>query len=876
MADDDGSCGGPLAFGAVVACPEVAGGATDVYTVTTTVDGERLAGRVSGGTRAVSARLTQSDGTTICTFYQFALQPDCVVPKAGTHQLTVVTTASSRPVSQYLVSVDSRTHPSFCVALPAAAFALGSPGRDDTMRTGSVGSCYEFDQPTGANVRIVATSPGGIPELSGEVQNAAGKAICQTAASRTCVLSGAGPYRLFVANELTGGTNSFHLATARMSEPHGCAELPVAPFGGPGARFGSLTVARDAMACLTFAAVAGPYVVATGEDRLYWLLLDASGNELTCARSDLGELCSIPKDGRYTVVVHGPRAPHESGDFRAALYPLAGTDGCSPTVATNTPVTVSMTSRMQVDCHVIDADPGDRVTVRSAAGGWITNASGARLCGFGQAECVLSGAGPYRILSAGTWDDRTGSGSYDFRARLLGDASGCPGVAPGRYGDDPAGATSTNPCRLLTVPGPGRYLVELVDAKNNRGKGTVSDATGTRICDTGWCTFPAAGRYRLTVTGTAAHATVFLPEAGGPATGCEPASDAATGAGHTFLFDAGQYDCLDLPTPAGAGLLLFTQAGPVPTPAIVSIQDSAGKPTCDVHELLDQTCVLRGTAPFRAVIGGPDGVAERRIDSFTFVRSGGAPACPALTAGTFAAPAATNATFDHDHLLRCFNVPASHAAAEIVSVEPFAIGRARVSVFGESGRRACRSDAEDGHFALCRLEPGAATIFVEASSPYDRVAVARRDATGAAAGCQQVGTTAVGSPSLTGTVTSGADVHCYKVPAGAADRLVIGTRDTNSASRTLVLDPAGADAGCTAATRICSVTGKTGYQVFVSAAERLRYTTYQLDAWKLWSADGPARECATIPSLAYGFGPYTGTLDEATPGDVPGDRPPPG
>src|SRR4051812_23095181 len=42
------SCGGPVAFGAIVACPKIDVGARAAYAVATTVDGGRLAARLVG------------------------------------------------------------------------------------------------------------------------------------------------------------------------------------------------------------------------------------------------------------------------------------------------------------------------------------------------------------------------------------------------------------------------------------------------------------------------------------------------------------------------------------------------------------------------------------------------------------------------------------------------------------------------------------------------------------------------------------------------------------------------------------------------------------------------------------------------------------
>ena len=94
---------------------------------------------------------------------------------------------------------------------------------------------------------------------------------------------------------------------------------------------------------------------------------------------------------------------------------------------------------------------------------------------------------------------------------------------------------------------------------------------------------------------------------------------------------------------------------------------------------------------------------------------------------------------------------------------------------------------------------------------------------------------------------------------------MIGARDARNVSRTLVLNAAGADAGCGVSAGRCSVTGSSGYQVLVWGDGSTLGAAFQLDTWNLWSAAGPAKECTTVPSTAYGFGPYTGTLSPSAP-----------
>lgn len=865
----DASCRGPLTFGQIVDCPAFEAGERHVYTVTTTVDNERVANHLVERGTPLRAALTGSDGTQICTF--FLAPMECVVPKAGTYTVTVVKRDVDSPrktgasaATGYLLGVDSWTNPSDCVDLPAEAFAITAPGRDDRLPAGSAGRCYRFEQAAGAVVRI--TTRGGT-NLSGHVENATGEMLCRVSDEK-CRLRGPGPYRLLLT-DWDGSESSYHLSTMRLTNPDGCTETAPTPFGAPDDRTGSAVLGGDTrVTCRTFTAAVGQYLFASDPQRsLYWQVIDPSGSKLACPPQLFGVECRLPTKGTYTALLsdHSGEQPRT---VRLAIFPLAGTEGCESVLRTTrtTPlITVTMRSRLQVDCHRIDADPGDRLRVFTTATTWLTNGAGSVICAgqeSGEAGCPLTGAGPHRLISIGR---HAQSSSYTLHARVLSDANGCVPVRPGSYGAGPAGELTANPCRSLIVPAAARYRVELVDEKNNRATARVVDSAGKPVCDTGWCTFPAAGRYKLVAkTDTTRYATVFLPEAGSSGDGCTPVSDEPTAdAQNVSLFSAGQYDCLLLPTPAGASLALLSRyeikAADFPE---LSVYDATGKPACDLARLIEPSCVLEGTAPFHAVMHLGD-KADKTYGSYpiAFVRTGGTPACPALAAGSFATTASTKVTLEGQRaVVGCFTVPASeHTGAELFSLsrtEPVSI--ARLSVFGEDGKLICRTKVSGADFALCRLRTGAVTVLVEGFGAFS---VARRDVTGSAAGCRQVGSTAVGAPAATGALTPDVNVHCHQVAAEPADQVMIDARNFPALAEVLVLDPAGAEAGCAAPARNCTVTGRTGYQILVWSKYVFGDTPYAFDVWRVWTADGPPRECQPIPSGAYGFGPYTGTLD---------------
>jgi len=668
-----------------------------------------------------------------------------------------------------------------------------------------------------------------------------------------------------------GGPVGNRLSALRASDLDGCRESSLAAFGDPGDRVLSGTLTGSEPVCFSFPASAGAHLLVIGKGKDFsWRLYDQTGNELTCTTLAYGKQCTLPADGRLNLSVQDPAAT--SADYLAAVYPLAGTQGCLPARHLSSHFMlyrVTMRSPVQVDCQVMDAQPGDRVEAKTIATGWLADNAGKRLCDLDTANCALVGDGPHRIMSIGVWSEQPLARVYTVWTTWLTDANGCLPVGPGQYGVGPAGGMSSAACRVLTITRPGRYRVELLDSDYHPGTGTVTDSAGTRICNTGWCTFPAAGRYQLS-TGFTPYATVLLPEPGAAGSGCVSASDDPNEAGLFLSYvEVGEYDCLTLPTPAGAGLTLVRQRDTsVPDALVVSVQDATGTATCDLKQLTDRTCVLRGTAPFRAIVSQHADVSDGVVYyPLSFVRIGVSPACPVLAAGSFGATPSTSVEFDSTHWVRCFSVPASgHTAAELVSFRSSRpLSQAQVSVFGENGRQVCRTGTSAAEVALCRLDPGAATILVDGSTGADTVLLTRRDVTATAPGCQPIGSTTVGAPPTSGNVADGGDVQCYRVPAAPADRLVIGARDATNVSRTLVVDQAGADAGCSDATGYCSVTGGTGYQVLVWGGASAHNTAYQLDAWKLWSATGPAAECTTVPSSAYGFGPYNGRLTPDNP-----------
>jgi hypothetical protein len=856
-------CGGTIVLGAVVDCPEIKDRERHVFSLTTTVAGERLLTQFreeGDGGQGLTAKLTGPDGTA-CFLGPY---PDeCVAGTAGTYTISV-TLYSGTGTYRYVLGIDSKTHPSSCTALPESSLAFPATAREATLPAGSAGHCYSFDQAEGALVRIAVSGAG---DVRGGLENAAGESICYLQDDRDCTLTGAGPYRFFLTEQY-GAAVAYGLAVTRLSDPAGCRKVPVATFGDPGDRSAEVTVQPGGLACLTVTAEAGLHLLSFDNDQdVSWRIADRTGTRLCEKWGTPGYRCPLPAAGTYTFFAATSNVWDDPETFAVAVFALGSTQGCGPAVGTawdSPPLRVPVTSPLQVDCNPLDARPGDRIDLRS--GGWITDGTGERICDAaddGGAGCVLPASGLYRIITEPSWSDDPDNRSYEIEARRLNDPQGCVTVPVGRYGAAPAGAITANRCRTLTVPAAGTYHVEVVDDENYHQYGTVYDQAGARVCEVGLCTFPAAGSYTLVTDGSTA-ATVLLP-ATGAGNGCVTVSDqpTATPAKGTFR-TAGQYDCLLLPTPTGAGLALLKPQDATGTgrPEL-TVYDATGSYECDIYQLRDATCVLEGTAPFRVVLHlDEDTDTVTGPYALSFARTTGGPACAALPGtGT-----PTSLTLSGDRYVGCFTVPAGqHSGVEAVSFRRTAgTGKARLSVFGPTGRRRCGTQTLDAAFTICPLEAGASRILVEGSAATGTFQLSRKDVTGTATGCTTITSTKVGQPSLTGSVTSRAELRCYQVAANATDRVLVDTRDTDNVSRAIVLDPDGADTSCAGYVSACSVTGRTKYQVLVWSLGT-GSTPYQLDVWKVWANGKPPAECAPVPSAAYGFGPYRGTLSSTKP-----------
>ncbi|MFI7297444.1 Tat pathway signal protein [Streptomyces sp. NPDC050121] len=669
-----------------------------------------------------------------------------------------------------------------------------------------------------------------------------------------------------------------------------CTPLAAAPFGDPGDAVGKATVAPDTSVCYTVTvetpgAYLAPAVDGYG-NAMTRQLLAADGSQVDCQDAyATNGVCTVPAAGPYTLRVFN--SDWENKDASVAFVSLGSARGCADPVGTNwdqPDVSRTSVSPVEVDCQPFEGRRGERVrlTYGSKTYGdslaWITDATGDRICERfpedGEDSCVLPGDGPYRVISRVWGPEQAFPREFAVKARRLNDPQGCITAPVRPYGPLERQNFVTNPCYTFTAGAAGPYTVHYVNEERSSGPVRVYDAAGLTVCRSGAddpCRIPAAGTYTAVLDGD-------YPYAGSPAglVVLDRASDAgcvATGTGlhKGELSTVGQYDCLAPAVPQGARIAALTPLSSAGVDADVEVVDAHGAPQCDAEQLAGGDCALTGTAPYRALVHtDDDGDDATGAYAVAFHRTDTPGDCPVLPSGSFT-PDGAKATFGTGDgvFSQCLSIPANaHSAAEILQlVATSGTAAAHLSVVDSTGKKVCERPATTNGWTLCSLTPGKAhTVLVTGRDQAAAYTLTRRDitATASSAGCARTAATKVGGVSLKSVAGAPGTLTCHQVTTGAAtDVLHVNVRDALGTANSAVVGGNGV-MECAFRNVSCAVTGSTTHQVLVQTPVTLKAAPeYRLDALRIATADGPAPECTRVPSVAYGYGPVTGTLDEA-------------
>ncbi|MGW2179148.1 hypothetical protein ACWCXX_13855 [Streptomyces sp. NPDC001732] len=652
-----------------------------------------------------------------------------------------------------------------------------------------------------------------------------------------------------------------------------CAALPLSAFGEAAPAEGTLTIPGDGTACLTITAKAAGLhkllLVGAAGASTYAEVLDGD-TAIDCYDPEWGAgWCRLPRAGEFTIRLTNNWA--DPSRPTVAVVPLATTEGCAPEVGTSwdtAPVVGSAAGPTAIQCQPFTGKPGERITntIRTTAYGqslsWITDETGARICPHFNPDnsrgCVLPGDGPYRVLSQVSEAEHGFPAEYTLTVRRTSDPVGCSHPALNGYNSGPTAADPSRGCRTFTAPAAGRFDAYAVH-DGARSALPVYDRDGRTVCET-WdvCTLPAAGDY--TVYSDAA--TLIID--GSATTGCEPVE---LGLHRSEFTVPGEIDCLSLPLPEGSRMAaLEALYGGAPNPD-VTVVDADGVQRCDASRLANGTCGLTGRAPFRALVSndseskptGPYALALHRTDE--------AGNCPAVPAGDFTPDTrSARATTGDGVFSDCLSIPADdHSAQEVLQLQaaPGTTALAQFTVLDVRGEQICSIRPAVSSWTSCALTPGVAhTVLVTGRDTPAEYVLTRRDVTATAKSCTANPATKPGGASTEGTLGAPGELRCRQVTtADAKDTLHIDVRDALGTANIVV--HGGDGTPLCQKNQACAVTGSTHYQVLVTVPATLKAAdTYRFDAVRIAGPTGPVDECDKPQSIAYGYGPVTGTLDE--------------
>ena len=680
-------------------------------------------------------------------------------------------------------------------------------------------------------------------------------------------------------------------ASPALAADEECAPLALAPFGDPGDAVGKATVAPDSSVCYTVTVgTPGLYLAPAKDDSgnaMTRQLLAADGSEVDCHGDQYAtqDMCSVPAAGTYTLKVLNTEWDDKATSV--TFVPLGQAKGCADAVGTRwdqPDVTRTTVSRVEVDCQPFTGERGDRIRLTHGSKtygdslAWITDATGARICERfpedDEDSCVLPGDGPYRVIST-VWRAEGGfPAEYGVKVRRLNDPQGCTTAPVRPYGTLEPQDLTANPCFTFTAGAAGPYTVHSVSEGREVGVARVYDAAGLSVCRYGAdpCRIKTPGTY----TAVLDDGTYPFRDTRAGLVVLDRASDAgcvATGSGlhKGELSTVGQYDCLTLDAPQGARIAALTSLSSAGLTPEVEVLDRTGTPQCGEDKLRGGDCALTGEAPYRALVHTEDsGDTATGPYAVAFQRTDVAEGCPVLPAGSFAADGAKATLTTGDGVFsHCLGIPAdAHTDAEVFQlIATSGTASAAFSVLDSDGKRVCERYATTNGWTICSLTPGKAhTVLVNGRDETATYTLTRRDVTASAssAGCTKTAATKVGGPSLKSAYDGAGTLDCRQVTTAAdTDVVHVNVRDALGTANSAVVAGDGR-VECSFRNTSCAVTGSTTHQVLVQTPATLRAAPeYRLDALRVATADGPAPECTRVPSVAYGYGPVTGSLDEA-------------
>ncbi|MFF2570340.1 hypothetical protein, partial [Streptomyces sp. NPDC058084] len=582
----------------------------------------------------------------------------CSLPHPGAYTLKLTNPTWAEPAGGSVAVVPLATTEG---CLPETGTSWDLPPVTDTVGHGTQVVCRPFAARPGERVEASRT---GSADDEAWIADRTGARICPL--SRSCVLTGEGPYRVLAHPDPSRPQRfpvTHETTVRRYSDPAPCATVPVGSYGSAPAQ------QTPPAPCTTFSVPAdGEYSILPVRS-----VYDRAG-ELRCHET---EHCSLKAPGPYTVFTEEP----------LLVLDATATEGCTPAVTGAN--TGSFAAPGERDCFLLPFPAGARIAaIADIAAPYVgavrvVDASGARACDGDETKgtCALTGTAPFRLLvdarSTAYAESPYPGGPYTVRLYRTDGPNSCPVLPAGDF-------TLASPSVRLDLAEQTSYCLRIPATDHAAQEAfqtvrasegymvtlsyTVLDEQGRAVCERGgqydgWQVCPLAPGVAHTVLafGNGGHGayTLARKDVTGTARGCESTPAASPGGPSSGG------------TPAPPGVLLCRQVTTADPGDLVyvNVRDGGDHVTHAAYRPdggrvcwpLRGACMLRGATRYQVVFAaGSYGAVKPSAYAFDAVRvataTGPAPECATAVNVSYGHGPVVG-TLDEQHSTTCTALP---------------------------------------------------------------------------------------------------------------------------------------------------------------------------------------------------------------------------
>jgi hypothetical protein len=546
--------------------------------------------------------------------------------------------------------------------------------------TGSAASpvgvlCHPFTAEPGERIVVDARTvrSGGVRNW---ITDGTGARICPYSPAdggKGCVLPGDGPYRVLLqVYDAEGGFPAdYRLEVRRLSDPEGCASVPVNAYGS------APTAADPPTGCKVFTAPAAGtyevYQVSSSHQRIPVAVYDRAGRTV-CEGWE--SPCALPAAGDYTLLT----------EQSVVVLDRASSAGCEPVGLGVHQGTFDAAG--ETDCLTLPLPEGARMAALTPLSGLpphpeviVVDADGHQRCtggDLGRGSCELTGAAPFRALVSTDDDDRP-TGSYRIALHRTDEAGDCRAVPAGDFTADGASARFATGdgvfSHCLTIPADDHSRMENIQLRGvsstPAARFSVVDAEGREVCATHPSTAPwntcgltpgVAHTVLVTAYDRPAEYTLARRDVTAGAEGCTAAPATAVGGPSTAGTPGapGTLLCRRVTTGDAGDVLHLDVRDPLGTAHIVGYGADGGT-VCDYGTT---SCAVTGSTSYQVLVTVP--VTKQAADSYRFdalriaTADGPAEECAEVSKISYGYGPITG-TLDEQHTAVCAALPTKYA-----------------------------------------------------------------------------------------------------------------------------------------------------------------------------------------------------------------------